>query len=349
MGSNRITNIEIDSDKNVIHKSTWNKKGLAEYKVDLLKLCGFGCTYCSSNGGMHISMQLQTISGAVTEAKGKKFDRYDVGDIVITFKGVLDTLQRQLDDRRSPWGKGKTLAFCQLTDGFSPNLLRTGTTRRALEMLIDRTEFRIRVLTKSAIVGRPEWIRFFSKHAGRFVVGLSIGSLNDIWAKSVERLTSVPTSRVKALHALQDAGIPTYGMLCPMFPEVLEGDHVERLMDAIRPELCEHVWAEPFNDRDNWEYVRKCYVEGSTMWNWMTDVYENGRQDLWSGYATALYQRLKRKANSDGWMNKLRYLLYEDGITASDAPVFEGLDGVLLQTKPRMDGRSRNKAIAALQ
>ncbi|REK22677.1 MAG: hypothetical protein DWQ42_16635 [Planctomycetota bacterium] len=349
MGSNRITNIEIDSDKNVIQESTWGKKELAEYKVDLLKLCGFGCTYCSSNGGMHISMQLQTISDAFTEAKGKKFDRYDVGDIVITLKGVLDTLQRQLDDRRRPWGKGKTLAFCQLTDGFSPHLLRTGTTRRALEMLIDRTEFRIRVLTKSAIVGRPEWIRFFSDHADRFVVGLSIGSLNDIWARCVERLTSVPTSRVKALHALQDAGIPTYGMLCPMFPEVLDGDHIERLMEAIRPDLCEHVWAEPFNDRDNWEYVRKCYFEGSTMWNWMTDVYENGRQDLWSDYATALYQRLKSKAASDGWMKKLRYLLYEDGIVASDAAAFEGLDGVLLQSKPRLDGRSRNKAIAALQ
>jgi len=349
MRSKVPTAIEIDNDKQVIHKSNFDKKGLAEDKVDILKLCGFACVYCSSNAGMHISMLLQTISEAVREATGADFDRHNVNDVAITYKDVIGTLNRQLDSLAMPPGKGRTLVFCQLTDGFSPQVLRSGTTREILEILIDRTDFRIRVLTKNAIVGRPEWIRFFADHADRFVVGLSIGSLDNEWAKRVERLTSVPTSRVKALHALQDAGVPTYGMLCPMFPEVLEGDHIERLMDAIRPELCEHIWAEPFNDRRNWEYVRQCYEQGSSMWNWLTDVYEHDRQDLWSGYATGLYQRLKDRAFSDGWLEKLRYLLYESGIITEDAPAFEGLDGVLLQSKPHKNGSSKNEAFAQLQ
>ena len=29
----------------------FEKKGLSEYKLDVQGLCGFGCSYCSSNSG----------------------------------------------------------------------------------------------------------------------------------------------------------------------------------------------------------------------------------------------------------------------------------------------------------
>ena len=40
-------------------------------------------------------------------------------------------------------------------------------------MVLDRTSFRIRVLTKNAVVGSKPWVDFFAKHGDRFVVGLS--------------------------------------------------------------------------------------------------------------------------------------------------------------------------------
>jgi hypothetical protein len=43
------------------------------------------------------------------------------------------------------------------------------------------------------------------------------------------------------------------------------------------------------------------------------------------------------------------YLLYEGDITAQDSLSFGDLDGVLLQSSPDKDGKSRNPAIAALQ
>ena len=49
-------------------------------------------------------------------------------------------------------------------------------------------------------------------------------------------------------------------------------------------------------------------------------MYERGNGAAWSSYATELYLRLRDRAQKDGWLAKLRYLLYEDGITESDAP-----------------------------
>lgn len=70
---------------------------------------------------------------------------------------------------------------------------------------------------------------------------------------------------------------------------------------------------------------------------------------LWSRYATDLYLRLRDHARRNGWLKKLRFLLYEDQITSADALDYAGFDGVLLQSKPGDDGRSRNPYIAAMQ
>jgi DNA repair photolyase len=262
---------------------------------------------------------------------------------------LIDNLQRQLASKRPNWGAGKTIVYSMLTDGFSPRLVSDGTTEKCLSLLLDNTQFRIRILTKNAIVGSSKWLTFFKNHTGRFVVGLSIGTLDDLWARKVETFTPRPTARVQALHALQEAGIPTYGMMCPMFPEVLQRGHLERLIDAIRPNQCETVWAEPFNDRSCWKLLRDSLPAESPTARLLTAVYEEKRYADWSRYATDLYLRLAAKAEAEGWLDKLKYLLYEDLISESDARHYAGFKGVLLQSKPDDDGISCNPAIAALQ
>lgn len=138
-------------------------------------------------------------------------------------------------------------------------------------------------------------------------------------------------------------------MLCPVFPDVLDKGCLEELIDRINPAAVETVWSEPFNDRTNWEAVRNAYAPGSRGHEWMTQVYEHQDYAAWSEYATELYVRLRDKAVREGWIDKLAYLLYEGHITATDAPAFAKLKGVLLQSKPGEDGRSQNEHIAALQ
>ncbi len=325
------------------------KKLLATYKLDIMALCGFGCRYCSSNAGNYLRINRRAFAEETERQLGQRLLPANEPSLTFEWSDVARNLERQLDRHRQTWGRGETLVFSMLTDGFSPRLVKAGTTRQILETVLERTSFRIRVLTKNAIVGAPRWIELFAEHRDRFVVGLSVGTLSDNWAQRIEVGTSSPSARLRSLRKLQEAGIPTYGMLCPVFPDVMADGSLEQLVDAISPHEVEHIWAEPYNDRVNWAAVRAGYDEGTRGYRWFTETYETGKISSWSRYATDLFVRLRAKAESEGWLHKLRYLLYEQNIQRGDAAVFSGLQGVLLQSKPAADGRSRNPHIACFQ
>jgi hypothetical protein len=101
----------------------------------------------------------------------------------------------------------------------------------------------------------------------------------------------------------------------------------------------------------NWRVVRDGYDEGSVTHHWFTRTFGDGDSSEWSRYATDLYLRLGQHAARDGWLPRLRYMLYEHAIAAQDARRFEGtrFEGVLLQTKTGEDGLSANPHIAAAQ
>lgn len=326
------------------------KKELSTWALDLMGLCQFGCRYCSSNWGNYLRINRAKHAKIAHQQTGQELFPDKDPELVLQWPDVLKRLEAQLLRKSNKsWGSGQTLVFSMLTDAFSPINVKSGLTRAALDLVLAHTGFRIRVLTKNAVVGKKDWIDFFLKHPNRFVVGLSIGTLDDEWAKKVETFTPPPTRRIEALHALQDAGVPTYGMLCPMMPSVLEGKNLEDLIDAIRPSLTERVWAEPYNDRHNWATIRDCFPAGSKEHVLMQNTFGPKARKVWSTYATDLYVRLRDKARQEGWIEKLVYLLYETNISLSDAKKFKGLEGVLLQSKPRSDGKSQNAAIAAIQ
>ena len=354
--------VQVPSIKEPITASPgFAKKLLADYKLDLMALCGFGCSYCSSNTGNYLRINRGAFADLTEAQLGERVLPADDPALTFTWPDVLDKLARQVKAKPPTWGAGKTLVVSQLTDAFSPLPVADGTTEKALRLVLDHTSFRIRVLTKGAVVGSERWVEFFKAYQGRFVVGLSTGTLDDTWAHRIEVGTSSPSARLQATRALQDAGIPTFGMLCPVFPDMLDdtAEHgLEELVDSIRPNQCEHVWAEPFNDRANWQAVRAGYAEGSPGWRFLTDVYERGMRDRWSGYATELYQRLITKARADGWAHKLRYLLYEGDIHPDNALAFKGLEGVLLQSATvkvgegkaaKPTGWSANESIRSIQ
>jgi DNA repair photolyase len=302
-----------------------------------------------SNIGYYLRIHAAEFAERAKEQVGLALGPYDDPDLMYVWPEILERLETQLARHKVSWGTGKTCVFSMLTDAFSPYLVIKGVTEGALRLVLERSSFRIRVLTKNATVGSERWINFFRSYPGRFVVGLSNGTADDAWAKKVELGTSVPSARIRALNRLQEAGIPTFGMLCPVFPDVLAGNTLEELVDALRPQQLEHVWAEPFNDRRNWHHVRDGYLPGSPGYRWLTAVYEKGDYKRWSAYATELYVRLRDKARRDGWLPKLRYLLYERHIHAQDAQEFRGLAEVWLQGKPDAAGKSQNAFIRALQ
>ncbi|MFO0684925.1 MAG: hypothetical protein U0234_22900 [Sandaracinus sp.] len=326
------------------------KKQLADDHLELVARCELACTYCSTDKNRWQCRQKPDFERRTAEQLGTPQHGCDHTKPLLAWKNILAQLE---DELRSPRAVGtrKTLMFSMLTDPFSPWLVENGITRRALELLIERSEYRIRVLTKSVLVAKPEFVELFAKHSDRIVVGLSVGSLDPTWARQVERRVPAPLARVRALHALQDAGVTTYGMLCPVFPCVLSNEGVDALVDALRLQRCETVWAEPFNSRSNWRDVRDAHPPADRTW--FDAAFPAGRTEtdvVWSRYATDLYLQLRDAAARGGWSERLRYLLYEGRITEQDAPAFHAgiADGtVLLQGKPDETGVSCNAAIAA--
>ncbi|WP_437277941.1 ParB N-terminal domain-containing protein [Sorangium sp. So ce375] len=345
---NRIVNVPAVKDP-IKPSPGFEKKGLSDFKLDIMGLCGFGCAYCSSNEGNYLRIRRKEFLDLTEEQIGERALPSKDPSLTFVWPNILTNLKSQLDRKGDGWGAGHTLVFSMLTDAFSPVPLKDGTTEAALRMVLERTRFRIRVLTKNAAVGSPKWIRFFERYPGRFTVGLSIGSLDDAWARRIEVGTSPPSARLRVLARLQGAGVPTFGMACPIFPDVLEVGALDELIDRVRPDLVEDFWADPFNNRTNWQVVRNGYAPGTAGYQWFTDVFEHRNIDRWSEYATDLYVRLLARAHDGGWTNKLRYLLYEENIVERDAPGFAGLEGVMLQSNPAADGRSANPFIARLQ
>jgi len=333
----------IDEAKNPIKKSPgFEKKGLANYHLELCGLCGFGCSYCSTNAGTPLRINRERFATMTEQQLGIRSLPAEDPALMFIYPNILAALGDQLARVRPEFGIGKTLVVSMLTDPLSPELIKDGTTMAALQLVLEKTSFRIRLLTKNAIVAKAPWLPFFEAHRDRFVVGLSVGTIDDTWAKEIEAGTSTPSARLRALRTLQYAGVSTFGMACPVFPDRLEQGGVERLVDLIRPDVVEEFWAEPYNDRTNWERVRGGYVPGSAGYDWFTNAFERRRHDVWSAYATELYSRLRDKALREGWIDKLKYLLYEGHITEADAAEFAGLRGVLLQRKVGSDGKTTN-------
>lgn len=263
--------VKVPSTKSIIQPAAgFKKKDLADNKVDLMALCWYGCRYCSSNHGTYIRTNWESgenFKALAEKQLGRKVSKKEFFSMNLVWPDVIEKLQNQLSEVSNNFGKDKVLVFSELTDGFSPKLVEDRTTRQALELLIGKTSFLIRVLTKNAVVGEPEWIEYFLEHKDRFTVGLSTGSLDDKWSKKMELGTSPPSERLQALKNLQEAGVSTYGMLCPVFPDMVMENRIVELVEQINPNVVEYVWAEPYNDRDNWELVQKSYSNGSKYYN----------------------------------------------------------------------------------
>ncbi len=136
-------------------------------------------------------------------------------------------------------------------------------------------------------------------------------------------------------------------MLCPIFPDVLLGGSLSRLVEQVRPEVVETVWAEPYNDRTNWQVVRDGYRPESVAHDWFERAFCPGTSDVRSRYATDLYLELRKLAERDGWLSNLVYLLYEARLAAGDAVHLGDLTGIRLQSPKGEDGLSRNPHVAA--
>jgi len=265
-------------------------------------LCHFSCSFC------YVESLLSRHSAITRICKeyGLTADQ-----IVVEKENPLPILQDQLIDakgrRRYPDPNDRRVIFASPLVDVAANQATALQTVAACRLILENTEWQIRLLSKSALLKSVAEQLVEFKH--RVIYGLSSGTFDDRLAGSFERGTSSPTARMRALHWLQDNGFRTFAMICPSLPQLDYDGFARDTAERVRVDRCEHVWCEVLNVRGNSlvNTVAALTTNGfGSEAEQLMQVSGSKNRDTWEAYARATFQAHAAVVPAD----KLRFLQY---------------------------------------
>lgn len=186
-----------------------------DYTVNPYIGCRFGCVYCyASFMGRFV---------------GKKIR--DWGEYVYAKVNAPQLLTKEIT-KLPQKGKGKAIWFSSVTDPYQGMEATYKLTRKCLEALIDYEYLgSVHILTKSDLMLRD--IDLF-KRLPNVQLGLTITSTDDNVSRYFEKYAPPVSSRLKALHTLNEQGFHTYAFLGPLLPHVLgDAKALDSLFSAV--------------------------------------------------------------------------------------------------------------------
>jgi DNA repair photolyase len=204
--------------------------------------CVSSCAYCSVGSTMFRSPDT-----AILRLLG-----IDHRDAVIRRLDPAKTLREQLTFRdgsprfKDP-GDRRVVFLSPIVDPL-PTIELLEESLELILLIMELTNWEVRVLTKSMFV-RKLAERIPENYRQRIIYGLSLGILDDGIGKAVEKMTSPPSLRIKAYRELQEQGLRTYSMHCPVLPQKDYKAYAERLAASANWEADELVWVEALNSR----------------------------------------------------------------------------------------------------
>ncbi len=201
----RFLEVETKSALNRVHGMPF------KWSINPYRGCSHSCRYCFARP-THAYLNL---------SPGEDFDK-----TVVVKTNVAEVLRREL---AKPRWTGEHVAMGTNTDPYQRAEGRYRLMPDIIEALGEsRTPFSI--LTKGTLITRDrDRLAAAAEHApvsAAFTVGMLA---NDLW-RSVEPGTPSPRARLRAVRALNDAGIPTGVMIAPIMPG-LNDDHEQ--LDAL--------------------------------------------------------------------------------------------------------------------
>jgi DNA repair photolyase len=112
--------------------------------------------------------------------------------------------------------EGRCVLFGSVTDPYNPLEKKYRKTRELLEYFAESgTRARIEILTKSTLVKRD--IDLLARLTN-IRVGISVSTADSAFARAVERHAPSPQERFDTMRVLNEAGIPVYAFISPVFP-----------------------------------------------------------------------------------------------------------------------------------
>ena len=184
--------VEIREAKSIITKS--NIPGV-DFVINPYTGCQHGCIYCFAEFMIRFSGH-----------KGDKWGEF------------LDIKKFDLSKIKPDKYNGKRILLSSVTDPYLPLEKKYQNTRKILEKLAG-TDAEVTILTKSKLVVRDiELIKKFNN----ITVGISINTLDESFAKIIERAASKPIERLNAIKKISESGINTWIFISPFFPEITD-------------------------------------------------------------------------------------------------------------------------------
>ncbi|NVM54048.1 MAG: radical SAM protein [Candidatus Helarchaeota archaeon] len=177
---------------------------------------------------------------------------YCYAEFMIRFTGhkgekwgqFLDIKTFNLNQIKPQKYNGKRILLSSVTDPYTPLEKKYQNTRKILERLIG-TNAEVSILTKSKLVVRD--IDLFQQFTN-IAVGISISTLDENFARKIERAASTPLERLEALRKISEAGIQTYTFISPFFPEITDFKAiVEEAVDYTNYFMFENLNFRPHN------------------------------------------------------------------------------------------------------
>ena len=205
--------------------------------------CVYRCSYCYVESMMNKNALVQQVK----EQSGLPFK-----DVAVRRENAVGILKKQLTDR---YGQSKFFeptdrrtVFISTTVDPAGNMELARETAEICNVVLDLTNWQIRLLSKSPLLIKiadaiPE------KWRHRIIYGFSTGTLNDGIARSIEVGTPLVSKRIAALHELQNRGLRTFCMMCPILPQENAAVYAQQVAQRLHLKHCEHVWAEVLNVR----------------------------------------------------------------------------------------------------
>lgn len=124
------------------------------------------------------------------------------------------------------------IMFSGVTDCYQPAERRFQLTRGCLEVASEARQ-PVAIITKNALVSRDLDLLCEMSHHNAISVAISVTTLDEELARTMEPRTSTPAARLRTISELSAAGVRTHVMVAPVIPG-LNDSEIPRILEAVR-------------------------------------------------------------------------------------------------------------------
>lgn len=298
-----MANYQVSLTMGIKRTPEFERKGLAEFAVNVGTKCGHDCTYCSTGAVLRTHWSFQQV-GESPFARG-----YSIVD--------PDTPEGVAHDAESMRTRG-LVQLCTYSDAWSPEAQQHNLGRRCLQAILSQPGWTVRILTKNADVVND--FDLIQQYRDRVLVGVSLTGTppqEEALLGVIEPNASLIGERFEVYREAKRCGLRTYGMLCPVMPWLSFGQ-IDRLVGFVLDHGAEEVFVESINGRGSGLRLTEEALRNSGFRdeaNWLEIV---RHREGWSTYTRQLLEDVQDSMRQRNSLDKLRFLLYPSRLTKAD-------------------------------